>query len=131
MGIHRLWLLIFQLNWAIHKITDPNHNFVEYIYVTNPYSGSYLLGDTRLSSINYGHEENGITQTIASIDFEYDILSNMPQMYISGMEIRNRNCLRKIIVKGRNSQVLETYDLSYTGVTLMEMVFRIHCLNSN
>ena len=103
----------YNLGWAIHKITDPNHNFVEYIYVTNPYSGSYLLGDTRLSSINYGHEENGITQTIASIDFEYDILSNMPQMYISGMEIRNRNCLRKIIVKGRNSQVLETYDLSY------------------
>ena len=49
----------YNLGWAIHKITDPNHNFVEYIYDTNHFSGAYKFGDTRLSSIIYGHEENG------------------------------------------------------------------------
>lgn len=104
----------YNLGWALHKITDPNHNFVEYVYNTNnSSSGSYIFSDTRLTSIKYGHEENGNKQIVATIDFEYNILSNIPSMYIDGMETKNRNCLKKITVKGMNSQILETYDLSY------------------
>ena len=104
----------YNLGWALHKITDPNHNFVEYVYATNnSLSGSYSFSDTRLSSIIYGHEENGSKQIVATIYFEYDIIANMGPMYIDGMETRNRNCLKKIVVKGLNSQTLETYDLKY------------------
>lgn len=104
----------YNLGWALHKITDPNHNFVEYVYATNnSLSGSYSFSDTRLSSIIYGHEENGSKQIVATIYFEYDVIANMGPMYIDGMETRNRNCLKKIVVKGLNSQTLETYDLKY------------------
>lgn len=104
----------YNLGWALHKITDPNHNFVEYVYDTNTsLSGSYIFSDTRLASIKYGHEENGNKQIVATIDFDYDILSNMQSMYIDGMEAKNRNCLKKITIKGMNSQILETYDFSY------------------
>ena len=50
---------------------------------------------------------------MATIYFEYDVIANMGPMYIDGMETRNRNCLKKIVVKGLNSQTLETYDLKY------------------
>lgn len=104
----------YNLGWALHKITDPNHNFVEYVYATNnSLSGSYSFSDTRLSSIIYGHEENGSKQIVATIYFEYDVIANMGPMYIDGMETRNRNCLKKIVVKGLDSQTLETYDLKY------------------
>ena len=104
----------YNFGWALHKITDPNHNFVEYVYATNnSLSGSYSFSDTRLSSIIYGHEENGSKQIVATIYFEYDVIANMGPMYIDGMETRNRNCLKKIVVKGLNSQTLETYDLKY------------------
>ena len=37
----------YNLGWALHKITDPNHNFVEYVYATNnSLSGSYSFSDT-------------------------------------------------------------------------------------
>ena len=104
----------YNLGWALHKITDPNHNFVEYVYATNnSLSGSYSFSDTRLSSIIYGHEENGSKQIVATISFEYDVIDNMGPTYIDGMETRNRNCLKKIVVKGLDSQTLETYDLKY------------------
>lgn len=102
----------YNLGWAIHKITDPNHNFVEYIYDTNPFSGAYKFGDTRLSSIIYGHEENGNKQIVATIYLEYDDVYAAPA-YIDGMETKNCNCLKRIIVKGLNTQILETYDLKY------------------
>ena len=102
----------YNLGWAIHKITDPNHNFVEYIYDTNHFSGAYKLGDTRLSSIIYGHEENGNKQIVATIYLEYDDVYAAPA-YIDGMETTNRSCLKRIIVKGLDTQVLGTYDLKY------------------
>lgn len=104
----------YNLGWALHKITDLNHNFVEYVYDTNSsLSGSYIFSDTRLASIKYGHEENGNKQIVATIDFDYEILSNMQSMYIDRMEAKNRNCLKKITIKRMNSQTLDTYDFSY------------------
>lgn len=85
---------------------------MEYIYDTNHFSGAYKLGDTRLSSIIYGHEENGNKQIVATIYLEYDDVYAAPA-YIDGMETTNRSCLKRIIVKGLDTQVLGTYDLKY------------------
>ncbi len=123
----------YNLGWAIHKITDLNHNFVEYIYDTNHFSGVYKFGDTRLSSIIYGHEENGIKQIVATIGLEYkrDRVANMSFKFIDGMETINQPYLDKIVVRGGDSQMLETYELSYKGEIDILYLKKIKKTNAN
>ncbi len=94
------------LLWLCERITDTLGNFIRFSFITNGRC------DYNLSDVVYtGNERTGLTP-YASVDFEYDEITNPSVSAFLGESIVKDKRLRRIVSRYRTS-VMKEYRLSY------------------
>ena len=108
---------VYNLCWALAKITDANNNNIEFAYESDltTYSPTYYeYEDARISSISYGNQTGTTKEIVGSVNFAYKIRSNPSISYIDGLKMFNLHLLDTIQTKGVGGSLLDTYQLTYS-----------------
>ncbi len=70
------------LSWRINKITDPEGNYIQFVY-----TGDNSTGEYRISEINYTGNSNAGLEPYNSVQFLYDLRTDKNTVYVAGYPI--------------------------------------------
>ncbi len=100
------------LAWRINKISDPNGNYMTFIYKTEN-------GESFISTINYTGNTKTSLATYNKITFNYKKRSDISSRYVSGGTLSQANLLTSIVLTCEGSYVKEfkmDYDEQYAYI---------------
>ncbi|MFW5752325.1 MAG: hypothetical protein ACOCW8_03185, partial [bacterium] len=98
--------------WYLNKVTDSNGNYIRYFY------DSKEDGETWISRIEYGGNENTGDSHACSVEFRYysmqelELTAGTLPKYIAGNELTRERVLKEIVTKS-SSEVYRRYHLDY------------------
>ena len=124
---------VYNLCWALTRISDANNNFIEFTY-TGDLTSSSVYNDyknIRISSISYGNQTGTTKEIVGRLDFVYKNRTNSDTSYIDGMEIANKYILDKVYTYGINASLLDTYQLTYTTLDQKDFLTQIKRTNTS
>ncbi len=100
------------LTWYINKITDPNGNYMQFVYGNAP-------GEVFIKYINYAGNTKTGQKPYASVEFLYQIRPDKNTTYYDGIDFNQTVILKGIKSRFRNT-VIRDYllDYAYRGVYL-------------
>ncbi|MCK9618377.1 MAG: hypothetical protein M0R21_11155, partial [Lentimicrobiaceae bacterium] len=70
------------LSWLVNKITDPEGNYIQFVY-----TGDDATGEYRISEINYTGNSNAGLEPYNSVRFLYDLRTDKNTAYVTGYPI--------------------------------------------
>ena len=95
------------LSWAIDKITDPDGNYIQFLY-----AGDNTTGEYRISEIKYTGNSNAAMDPYNSVKFYYNKRSDANTIYIAGGAVNQTLLLASI--KVFNDDILsKDYEFTY------------------
>lgn len=95
--------------WALNRTTDPNGNYIDYIYSENSSTGEHLISEIKYTGNVSGKEPYN------SVKFYYDLRNDPSSFYIAGNKSRQTALLTgiKVFCEGALSKQYE-FDYSYS-----------------
>ncbi|NOU15931.1 MAG: hypothetical protein HOO91_00030 [Bacteroidales bacterium] len=95
------------ISWAISRVTDPDGNYVQFIY-----SGDNTIGEYRINEIKYTGNSTSNKSPYNSVKFYYDKRTDTSSGYVAGDKVTKNVLLTAIKVYSENS-LSKDYEFTY------------------